>query len=296
MRRFSSRPLVSCYPRKGYETLKPAVAVLLSVYRYDRYDWFTESVDSILNQSYGKTNIRIYLGIDGKIDRDIDNFVEEHGDLFYVIVRTGRWFGKPKTVNMIIKQLGDEEFVFKMDGDDISFENRFDQQVCFLSKHENVDVVGSAFVTVDESMNELFKRSFPEDTDSIRRYICMANPLANPTVCFRRRVFERVGGYPENYRFNEELAMWFLCMKEGFTLSNIREPLLYLRVTGEFYKRRRRASVSELAVYLKGIWTLYGLSYKLLFPFLRFMFRWMPLPVVRFMYSRNLEKLLYPFK
>lgn len=272
--------------------MKPVVAVLLSVYRNDRLAWFGEAVDSIAGQTYGGEYIRIYLGIDGPVSAEIDEYINGNEELFYRIIRSEEPVGKPLITNSLIKSLENEEFVFKMDADDISFRERFEKQVVFLREHPEVDIVGSAVVEIDEHGCEIFRRYYPAETSDIQDYICKASPVANPTVCFRRSVFDRIEGYPVRYRYNEDLALWFKCIKEGIVLSNISVPLLCLRVTDSFYRRRRRAAWSEVAIYLRGIWSLRGLSIKLVFPFIRLFFRLLPVRTVRSIYRSNIRATL----
>ena len=192
----------------------------------------------------------------------------------------------------MIECLEDEEFVFKMDADDISFEKRFEKQIQYLQRYSDIDIVGTSVMEIDETRKEMFCRIYPQTPYSIRDYICKASPVAHPSVCFRRSVFNTVSGYPDRYVCNEDLALWFLCLRKGLVISNIETPLLYFRVTDSFYKRRRRGALSEFAIYMRGIWSLRGLSVKLFYPFIRLIFRALPLRFVRSIYRSNLRNKL----
>lgn len=272
--------------------MKPHVAVLLSVYNNDRLVWFREALDSMLCQTYGREYILIYLGIDGPIEGEIRGYIKDNKKLFFKVIESDKKIGKPRVINRLIECLEDEEFVFKMDADDISIENRFEKQFLVLREHPEVDIVGSAAVEIDEHGCEIFRRYYPTESSDLKDYICKASPVANPTVCFRRCVFDRIEGCPVRYRYNEDLALWFQCIKEGIVLSNISVPLLYFRVADSYYKRRRRGALSEFAIYMKGIWSLRGLSFKLFFPFIRLIFRALPVMFVRSIYRSNLRSKL----
>jgi len=51
------------------------VAFIMSVYKNDKLEYVKEAVESIINQDYGFENINIYLGIDGEIAKDIEDYI-----------------------------------------------------------------------------------------------------------------------------------------------------------------------------------------------------------------------------
>ena len=126
--------------------MKPSIAVLLSVYKNDRLGWFREALDSILCQTYGREYIHIYLGIDGPNEVEIRDYIKDNKKLFFKVIESEEKIGKPRIINRLIECLDEEEFVFKMDADDISFRERFEKQVLFLREHPEVDLAGSAVV------------------------------------------------------------------------------------------------------------------------------------------------------
>ena len=272
--------------------MKPTIAVLLSVYKNDRLGWFREALDSILCQTYGREYIHIYLGIDGPIEVEIRDYIKDNKKLFFKVIESEEKIGKPRIINRLIECLDEEEFVFKMDADDISFEGRFEKQVQFLQQNKDIDIVGTSIMEIDGNGKEMSCRLYPQNPYSVRDYICKASPVAHPSVCFRRSVFNIVSGYPDGYVYNEDLALWFLCLRKGLVISNMETPLLYYRVTDSFYKRRREGAFSEFAIYMRGIWSLKGLSVKLFFPFIRLVFRALPVTFVRSIYRSNLRSKL----
>jgi hypothetical protein len=55
----------------------------MSVYKNDKLKYFKEAVESIINQDYGFENINIYLGIDGEIGNDIEDYIKSNSHYFY---------------------------------------------------------------------------------------------------------------------------------------------------------------------------------------------------------------------
>jgi hypothetical protein len=92
----------------------------------------------------------------------------------------------------------------------------------------------------------------------------------------RRRVLDRLGGYPER-RGNEDIAMWFNCLEAGFRFDNLSEPFLKFSVTDAFWKRRSiEKAFSEFGTYIDGIWRLDGLTWRYVYPLARLTLRLSP--------------------
>jgi len=273
--------------------MKKHVAVLLCVYSGDRLDWFASAVRSILTQDYAEGIIRLYLGVDGSIPNDIRLWIEENESVFFRIVYNEENVGLGKTLNRLISYLEDEEFIFRMDADDISLPFRFKFQVEYLLANPEIDLLGSAIWEYDEFATVAWKRTYPCNHQAISSYLSKANPFAHSTVCFRRRFFSNTPRYPEASRYNQDLGLWYSALQHGVKMANLHIPLLCLRTNQAFYGRRGYVrAVSELRYYLLGIHSLYGLSWRMSFPFLRFLFRLMPLWLTRIIYKSSLRSRL----
>lgn len=254
----------------------PDVAVLMAVYQNDSLEPFRRAVDSLLAQDYSREKIHIYLGVDGPLADDVAAYVREAG-CFHKIVRTPRNIGLTRTLNRLIRALKDEEFIFRMDADDVSLPSRFACQVRFLQDHPELDAVGGSVIEIVEGESEPFVRRFPADLDEILRYICKASPFGHVTMCFRRRFFQKVPAYPEQYRHSQDIALWYRALGEGVRMSSVRQPVCVLYLTKDFFARRGlRKAFTEFSIYMHGIWHLHGLTWRYVHPFARLLLRLLP--------------------
>jgi len=260
------------------------VAVLICLYGRDRLDWVKEAIESVQAQDY-QGDIRIYLGVDGPLADDVQNWLGQHQAVFHKIVWNRDNIGLSKTLNGLLPILEDEAYVFRLDADDLCMPYRFARQVKFLQEHVEVDVVGGAIWEYDERAKAAWLKSYPQNHDNICRYIIRANPLAHSAVCFRRRFFTRVAAYPDRYRYNQDLAMWVAGLRHGVIMANLDLPVVCLRTPADFYGRRGVArAVSELRAYLAAIRFLHGWSWRMLLPMLRFLSRLLPPTLVQRLY------------
>ncbi|HDR52516.1 MAG TPA: glycosyltransferase family 2 protein, partial [Mariniphaga anaerophila] len=122
-------------------------------------------------------------------------------------------------------------FIARMDADDISHHERLEKQVRFLRENSDTGLVGSFVKYVPHSLGtggfERFvqwSNSF-QSAEDIEMYRFMEIPVVNPTILFRRELFEKLGGcrqgdFPEDY----EMQLRFL--DAGVKMAKLPEPLL----------------------------------------------------------------------
>jgi hypothetical protein len=269
---------------------KVKIATLLCVYGGDRESLFRRALDSVRRQAFTMdVESRIYLGIDGVVPQAIEQIVSDAGSAIFRIVRSPQNRGLAVTLNALIATLADEAFVFRMDSDDFSHPDRYQRQLAHMLDHPEVDILGTDIIEIDEETStQRVVRYFGGRTD-VGRGMAWRVPVAHPTVCFRRRVLERVGGYPLA-RGNEDVALWFRCVREGFVFDNLHEPLLDFRIDEKFWRRRSvRKAWGELTCYLVGIWTTDRWTWRYCCPLTRFLLRLAPPALSRWAYGLGLR-------
>jgi hypothetical protein len=263
-----------------------SLAVLMAVYHHDDPTLLDAALRSVLEQQLPADHeVRVYLGIDGPIGPDIEAVVERHVDRLYRVLRSPNNEGLAATLNKLILSLGNEPYVFRMDADDLSLPTRFHAQLDFLREHPEVDIVGTDIIEWDRVSNQRRHIAYALDhTDALRK-IPRRVPVAHPTVCFRKHVFVVVSQYP-TVAGNEDIAMWFKCLKADLRFGNVHQPLLLFSINASFWSRRSfEKSLSEFKCYVKGIWVIYGFTWQYIFPIARLFIRISPRVVSKFFYS-----------
>lgn len=263
-----------------------SIATLISVYGGDAPPLLAAALDSILAQQFTRdVTSRIYLAIDGPVSDDMERVIFERSDRIHRIVRIGRNGGLARALNSLIVQLNDEDFVFRMDADDVSLPTRYQTQLDRFQCDPPVHILGTDIVEHDEATGCKRLVSFAHDHEDAIAKLSWRVPVAHPTVCFRREVLRAVPAYPTTGT-NEDVAMWFRCAHAGFRFANVHEPLLEFRISSNFWRRRSVGKAfSELRCYFGGIWLLEGVTWKYVLPILRFGLRLAPLGVVKWAYK-----------
>lgn len=218
------------------------VAVLMSIYKNDKPEYLTKSLMSILSQSF--CNFKYYIGIDGPIGEDLRYVLNSFSDKRIVIVENRENKGLASILNdlLILCHKEKYEYVARMDADDIAQLNRLEKQVAYLESHPEIDVLGGAINEIDELGNDRRKIiRYPCEPDACYRFFAKRNPVAHPTVMFRRSFFEKIGWkYPTDYIYNEDTRLWHEGYKHGCVIANLPDVLLNFRMTDNMFKQRRK--------------------------------------------------------
>lgn len=249
----------------------------MAVYHGDEPSALSRALESVLAQELSiDAKIRIYLAVDGPISEIVRRTIQSFSPYIHRVL----WFkdnrGLGTVLNEIIAVRGREEFFFRMDADDICDRKRFDRQVCYMLDHPEVDILGTDMVERDPVTGDRRIVRFALSSGDARSMIAWRVPVAHPTVCFRARTFDKVPRYPQ-VQFNEDIAMWFACMKAGLVFDNLHEPLYEFTIGEGFWKRRGIIKAwRECITYTRGIWAIYGFTWRYLFPLVRMFTRIIP--------------------
>lgn len=217
------------------------LAVIQSVYKNDSPQYLKLSLDSILNQTY--SNFTLFLGVDGEIGLDLQLMIQEVKDDRIRVVANSENKGLASILNDLLSECQSEgyDYIARMDSDDIAVANRFELQLEFLREHAEIDAVGGAINEIDENGSDRGKITrYPCSSEACYTFFARRNPVAHPTVMFRKRFFEKVGWhYPTDFIRNEDTCLWYEGYKHGCKIANLPDVVLNFRMTDDMFKHRR---------------------------------------------------------
>lgn len=217
------------------------IAVLLPVYKKDKSHYLRLSIDSILKQTY--RDIILFIGVDGPIGDELDACLQKYEKLSNVVLTyfpTNR--GLAVVLNDLLKICFERgfEYVARMDADDISVINRIENQFSFLCSNLYVDVVGGCIEEINGFSEKTGKKViYPLTHQECFNFFRYRDPLAHPAVMFRKSFFDKAHGYRDEYRKNQDTMLWFDGFLNGCVFANLKETVLFFRVTDDFYRNRR---------------------------------------------------------
>lgn len=214
--------------------------VIMSVYQKDGLLHLREAVESILHQLYSE--FRFHIICDGPVQDAVAAYLSALQDERVQIRRRAENRGLAISLNELlvdILELEDCEFIARMDADDYSLPDRFSTQVSYLRSHPDTDIVGSFIKESSDPTKDIGTTvTYPQDDRGCRLIFGKRNPLAHPSVMFRKSYFEKAGLYPTDTMRAEDDGLWLQGFKSGCTFANIPQVLIRMRVNDDFYERR----------------------------------------------------------
>ena len=217
------------------------LAVIMSLYKNDKIEFVKLAIESILNQTF--KDFDYYIQFDGAIDENVEIYLSQLKDERVKISTRLENKGLAYSLNELLEIVKSKGYgyIARMDADDISMLDRFEKQIVYLESHFEVDMIGGAIHEIDEkgeSRNKI--TSYPCHPEQCRVFFAKRNPVAHPTVMFKRSFFEKVGWkYPMDYERNEDTRLWHEGYKHGCVIANLPDVLLHFRMTDAMFTQRR---------------------------------------------------------
>jgi glycosyltransferase involved in cell wall biosynthesis len=209
--------------------MKPLVSVLISVYK-EPVEWLKAALASILRQTY--SNLEILITLDSPENDEAKAYLQQvaTNDERVILIFNSKNEGLITSLNNMLR-IASGMYLLRMDADDISVDQRIAQQIEFLECHEEVDLVGSNVMMIDERGGNI-RPMFATKSEKINQFLFAKTPAFHPTWCFRRSALLKVSCYP-NIPHAEDYAFLLSLLSQGGCIANIDEVLLEYRVSGD---------------------------------------------------------------
>ena len=197
----------------------PELSVIMCVYNGEAY--LEEAIRSVLGQTY--SSFEFVIVDDGSADRTA-KILQSIKDPRIKLIRNADNLGLIRSLNIGINA-AEGAFIARMDADDVCAPDRFERQLDFLKQNPKVGMCGSWLAFIGEKA----AYTYPQSHEEIKLTLMEQNPLAHPSVMFRKEVLKANGlFYDADFPGAEDYEMWsrMVFLTE---LANIPEPLLFYR-------------------------------------------------------------------
>lgn len=214
----------------------PKYSVLMSVYEKESADNLRVSIESMFAQTVPLDEF--ILVIDGPISKGLEKEIEFqkkcHPEIKSFVLEKNVGAGLASKFGILHCS---NEYIARMDSDDYSIPTRIQEEFDALFKH-NVDFVGCV---IDEFVgsisNVVSRRILPETNKQINKYSKSRSPVAHSAVLYKKKQVLACGNY-EKFRYGEDMILFSKMLKMGYKAYNIQHPLVYMRVSENFFQRR----------------------------------------------------------
>lgn len=225
----------------------PLVSVIMGIYN-THPTLIRQSIDSIINQTF-KDYEFIIINDDPK-DHKLSQLLNEYKrtDIRIVLINNKVNIGLTKSLNKGIS-IAKGKYIARMDADDISFKNRFLEQVELMENNDGI-VVSGTWVQMIGLKNRKWNNQ-KKTNDEIRKHCMVFTPILHPTAFIRKSILDRYKiTYNENLQVAQDLDLWFKLMDKGL-FYNLPQYLLYYRVSNVQVTQKRRQLVTKNANEIK---------------------------------------------
>lgn len=226
------------------------VSVLMSVFNEPK-EWIIQSVESILNQTF--TDFEFIIICDNPKNDEVITLLNDYEakDSRIRLIFNEENIGLTKSLNKGLA-IAKGKYIARMDADDISMPDRLELQVCFLNEHPDVDVCGMAiqFKRYKRFINKT--KIYPSQHKDICDYMLMDNPIAHPTVVFKRIVKGWNVRYDENVKKAQDYKLWYTLLQHKAIFCNSPQIGLKYRVSPQQISNKGVSSQHLIADEIRG--------------------------------------------
>lgn len=211
-------------------------------------EYITAAVESILNQSFNDFEFIIVL--DNPVNLIIKECLVQYAnkDNRIKILINDENIGLALSLNKALK-VSTSDYIARMDADDISYHNRFEEEYNYLEKHKDIDVVSCNKTYIDENGNEIgFGESLDLSIGKIRKILRYCNIILHPGVLMRKSSVDRIGGY-RNFPTSQDRDLWCRMIANDMKIGILDKRLLRYRIN--------KNGISESNAFKQALISLY---------------------------------------
>lgn len=239
--------------------------VMMSVYSRVDCGELKTAVDSMLAQTLPPAEFVIVKDgpLTPELDAVIDGYCKEYPQLFKICpLSENQGLGVAYAEGT---KLCGCEYIAIMDSDDYSLPERCMTEAEYFSAHPETGIVGSSIMEfIGTPDNFVSYRKMPETHDECVKFAHSRCPSAHPSTMLRKSALLKAGGY-RSCHFAEDYDLYVRMLMAGCRFYNFKKPLVYMRVSEDFYGRRGGASYlkkiahCKINFYKMGFYSLYDL-------------------------------------
>lgn len=223
------------------------ISVLMSIYQKEKTEYFQAAMESILAQTCPADEIVLIqdgpltpelLDMIGKYQILLDDRRREQG-LNRPRFVTYRFPENVKLGRALAKgvELCTNEYIARMDTDDIARTGRLEVQLHYMETHPQTAVLGGAIEEFNDEETERHIKHMPIGTGNVRTYGRYRNPVNHMTVMMRKSAILDAGNYV-HFPNLEDYHLWIRVLAKGYQLDNLEEVLVEARTNEDFYGKR----------------------------------------------------------
>src|SRR5690606_27157518 len=186
------------------------------VYFKEHPDFLQKSLESVLTQTYMPDEV--VLVEDGKLTNELYEVIRQCKEAYPNLITTVSLpenMGIGYAMNFGLKHCKNE-YIARMDTDDIAHPDRFLKQMTYLAEHPETDLIGSFIEEFHEVPGDMKRyRKVPVEHLKIVNCAKLRCPINHMTVIFRKSKVLEAGSYSYQKNNFEDYPLWYQMIKIG---------------------------------------------------------------------------------
>ena len=220
----------------------------MGVYNTQDVNILCKAIDSILNQTLKE--FEFIICNDGSLDNTIDVLRSfEKKDSRIILLDNDDNKGLAYSLNRCIR-MSKGKYIARMDADDISLENRLEQQYNFLENNLDYVLVGCCSKILRNNNSDLVRKV--KESPTVEDFL-WGSPFMHPTIMVKTEVYKKLNGYRliKQTRRAEDLDFFMRLYQMGYRGYNLQEPyFIYREEKDDWKKRKYRYRIDEFQLRL----------------------------------------------
>ena len=205
----------------------PLVAIILPVHG-SRVS-VAQCIHSVIVQSYESWKLIVcaYKVSEG-VENQLQSLAKQDSRISIIYIQEP---GIPAALNAGLLASSFAKYVARIDSDDLMLPKRLEKQVEYLEKNPRVVIVGGQRMLLSENDKLLFNKTwYPITNYWITHHLRSESPFAHPATTIRRAELVEVGAYRQEFRYSEDIDLWFRLLEVGKG-HNLRKKVIAYRTS-----------------------------------------------------------------
>lgn len=203
----------------------PLVSVVMCNYN-TKEEQLRSAIQSILSQTFG--NFEFIIIDDASTENDVE-IINSYADPRIKLLRNDINHHVSYTANRGL-ELAQGKYIARMDSDDICLPTRLEEQVGYMQKHPDVDVLYAQAKLIG-NREGIFAPGFKQ-SDLVKVNLFFGCPIVNPTVMLRASFVEKHHlryDTGTDFKAAEDYELWSRCISSA-TIHEYPKVLIHYRV------------------------------------------------------------------
>jgi glycosyltransferase involved in cell wall biosynthesis len=180
---------------------------------FNSINFLPKSIDSILSQTVDDFE---FIIVDDGSTQPVSELLESYDDKRIKIIKNKTNIGLTKSLNICL-DAAKGDYLARMDGDDISLPNRFEEQLKLFTD-DSVGFVGCWAKTINIDGNHVkgwVDKGGRGKTSNLTRKYITKNCMVDPSSIYSRKAVDKIGYYDERmyrtqtYNYNRRIQKFF---------------------------------------------------------------------------------------